>query len=304
MRDLIILGGGPAGCTAGIYSARKKLDTLLISKDFIGQVGWSSWVENYPGFKKVKGVELAKSFVEHLKSFDIDINSFEKALSIKKKGDNFLVSTDEAEYESRAVIIATGAMPKKLNVENEEKFRGKGISYCVTCDGAVFEDREVVVVGGGNAGLDAALELTRFAKHVYLLEALDELTADQVLVDEITNIKNIEVITSASVQKFEGDDVLEGVKYTDLKQKKEKVLKVEGCFIEIGTKPNTEFLRGFVELSELDEVVVNPKTFETSVEGVFAAGDVVDFPDRQIVIAAGQGSIAAISAFRYLTSLL
>lgn len=300
MKDLIILGGGPAGCTAGIYAARKKLDTLLISMDFTGQVGWSSWVENYPGFKKVKGVELTKSFVEHLKSYDIDIKSFEKALSVEKEGENFLITTDEGIYKSRAVIVATGAIPKKLDVKNEKKYIGKGISYCVTCDAMSYEDKTVAVIGGGNAGVEAALELTRFAKHVYLLEVLDDLTADQVLVDEVTNTESIEVITSAYIKGFEGDSDLERIKYINNKEDEEKSLEVNGCFIEIGTKPNTEFLEGCVQLNDLNEVVVNPKTFETSVEGVFAAGDVVDFKDKQIVIAAGQGSIAAISAFRYI----
>ena len=303
MKDLIILGGGPAGCTACIYASRKKLDTLLISKDFTGQVGWSSWVENYPGFKKVRGVELAKSFVEHLKSFDIDINSFEKALSIEKKGKNFVVTTDEGEYESKAVIIATGAIPKKLNVENEEKYMSKGVSYCVTCDAMTFEGKTVAVVGGGNAGVEAALELTRFAKKVYLLEALDELTADKILVDEVNDTDSIEFITDIEIKSFQGGEELEKIIYTVGDSSNEKSISTDGCFIEIGTIPNTEFLDDFVELNRNGEIVVNPKTFETSVKGVFAAGDVVDFPDRQIVISTGQGAIAALTASRYLQSL-
>jgi thioredoxin-disulfide reductase len=276
MRDLIIIGGGPAGCSAGIYAARKKLDTLLIAKDFTGQVSISSWVENYPGFKRVTGIELSKAFVEHLKSFDIDINSFEKVVDIKRQENSFLVVTDEGEYESKAVIVATGGMPKKLDIENEEKFMGRGISYCVTCDSNVCRGKDVAVVGGGNSGVEAALELTRFAKKVYLLEALDELTADQILIDEVMNMDSVEVITSASIQGFEGDENLKSVEYIDLKNNKERSLSVDGCFIEIGSIPNTEFLNGVVDLNELGEVVVNPRTFETSVEGIYAAGDVVD----------------------------
>lgn len=302
MKDLIIIGGGPAGCSAGIYAARKKLDTLLIAKDFTGQMGLSSWVENYPGFKRVKGLDLVKSFVEHLKSFDIEINSFEKVTDIKRLEESFLVLTDEGEYESKAVIVATGGMPKRLDIENEEKFTGNGISYCVTCDANVVEGKDVAVVGGGNAGTEAALELTRFARKVYLLEALEELTADQILVDEVNDADSIEIITSASIQSFEGDENLKRIKCVDLRSKKEKSISVEGCFIEIGSIPNTEFLKGLVDLNELGEIVVNPRTFQTSAKGVYAAGDVTDFSDKQVVIATGQGAVAALSVFRYIQS--
>jgi alkyl hydroperoxide reductase subunit F len=303
MKDLIIIGGGPAGITAGIYAARKKLDTLLIAKDFTGQVGLSSWIENYPGFKRARGMDLVKSFVEHLRSFDIEINSFESVVDIKKQENSFLVITDEGKYESKAIILATGGHPKKLNVENEDKFIGKGISYCVTCDANEYEGKEVAVVGGGNAGAEAALELTNFANKVYLLEVLDSLTADQILVDRIMDTDSIEIITSASIKSFEGSGKLERIKYIDSKEDKEKEISLDGCFIEIGSIPNSKFVEGLVELNRLGEVIVNPSTFETSIGGIFAAGDVVDFRDKQVVIATGQGAIATLSAFRYINNL-
>jgi alkyl hydroperoxide reductase subunit F len=298
MRDLIIIGGGPAGCSAGIYAGRKKLDTLLIAKDFTGQIALSSWVENYPGVKRTKGIDLAKSFVEHVKVQDIDIKSHESVLNIKKQEDSFLVITDESEYQTKALIIASGATPKRLTVKNEEKYIGKGISYCVTCDANAFEGKDVAVVGGGNAGLEAALELTRFAKNVFLLEILDELTADGVLIDEVKSNENIEIITSASIQGFEGDGDLEEITYINLKDGKDKKLFVNGCFVEIGTIPNTEFLKGVVDLNELGEVIINPRNLSTSVKGIYAAGDVTDFRDKQVVIAAGQGAVVALEVFR------
>jgi len=297
MRDLIIIGGGPAGCTAGIYSARKKLDTLLIAKDFTGQIGHSTWVENYPGFERVKGLDLAKSFKSHLESFDIEIKEFEDVVEVVKKKDFFTVITDEGEYDARSIIICSGAKTKKLGVPNEEKFLGKGISYCVTCDESSFEGKVVAVVGGGNAGVEAGIELTRFAKEVYLLECEDKLSADEVLVERLQK-EGGHIITACEITEFKGEEELEGVVY--IKDGKEEVLDVDGCFIEIGHKPNTDFVKGVVDLNDRGEVVVDPRTFETSVKGIFAAGDVVDFKDKQVVIATGQGATAALGAYRYL----
>jgi len=298
MRDLIIIGGGPAGCSAGIYSARKKLDTLLIAKDFTGQIGHSTWVENYPGFKGIKGLDLAKSFKSHLESFDIEINEFEEVIKIVKKKDFFFVVTDEGEYEARSIIICSGAKPKKLGVPNEGRFLGRGISYCVTCDESSFEGKDVAVIGGGNAGVEAAVELTRFAKKVYLLECEKRLSADEAIVERL-NKENGNIITACKVTRFEGDEELKSVIY--MEDGKEKILNVDGCFIEIGSKPNSDFVKGIVDLNDKGEIIVNPKTFQTSVKGIFAAGDVVDFKEKQVVIATGQGCLAALSAYKYLS---
>jgi alkyl hydroperoxide reductase subunit F len=299
MRDLIIIGGGPAGCTAGIYSARKKLDTLLIAKDFTGQIGHSAWVENYPGFERVKGLDLAKSFKSHLESFDIEINEFEEVKEIREYEGSFTVITDEGEYNARSIIICSGAKTKKLGLPNEEKFLGKGISYCVTCDESSFEGKDVAVVGGGNAGVEAAIELTRFAKKVHLLECEEKLSADEVLVERLKQ-EGGNIITACEITEFKGEEELEEVIY--MQEGKEESLEVDGCFIEIGSKPNTDFVKGFVDLNDKGEIIVDAKTFETSVKGIFAAGDVVDFKDKQVVIATGQGATAALSAYRYLKS--
>jgi alkyl hydroperoxide reductase subunit F len=297
MRDLIIIGGGPAGCTAGIYSARKKLDTLLIAKDFTGQIGHSAWVENYPGFERVKGLDLAKSFKSHLESFDIKVNEFEEVKEIREYEGSFTVITDEGEYNAKSIIICSGAKTKKLGLPNEEKFLGKGISYCVTCDESSFEGKDVAVVGGGNAGVEAAIELARFAKKVYLLECEEKLSADEVLIERLKK-EGGNIITACDIKEFKGKEELEGVIY--MKEGEEKSLEVDGCFIEIGSKPNSDFVKGFVDLNDKGEIIVDPKTFETSVKGIFAAGDVVDFKEKQVVIATGQGATAALAAYRYL----
>jgi alkyl hydroperoxide reductase subunit F len=297
MRDLIIIGGGPAGCTAGIYSARKKLDTLLIAKDFTGQIGHSAWVENYPGFERVKGLDLAKSFKSHLESFDIKVNAFEEVKEIREYEGSFTVITDEGEYNARSIIICSGAKTKKLGLPNEEKFLGKGISYCVTCDESSFEGKDVVVVGGGNAGVEAAIELTRFAKKVYLLECEEKLSADEVLIERLKK-EGGNIITACEITGFKGEEELEEVIY--MKKGEEKSLEVDGCFIEIGSKPNSDFVKGFVDLNDKGEIIVDPKTLETSIKGIFAAGDVVDFKEKQVVIATGQGATAALAVYRYL----
>ena len=298
MKDLIIIGAGPAGCSAGIYAARKKMDTLLIARDFTGQIALTHRVENYPGIKEISGLNLVKQFEDHLRSTDIEIKPFEEVLGIKGDKDRFLVDTDGGQYESRAVIVATGSTPKKLGVENEERFLNKGISYCVTCDGVSFEDKDVAVIGGGNAGLEAVLQLSRFVKKVYLFECRDNLTADGILIDRMGERDNVDIITSSTIKSFEGEDRLEKIVY-EVNGRDEEVL-VDGCFVEIGSVPNTGFLEGFVELNKKGEVVVNPATFQTSQEGIFAAGDIVDFKDKQVVIATGQGAVAALSVFRYL----
>ncbi len=299
--DLIIIGGGAAGCSAGIYAARKKLKALLIAQDFTGQTGISSWIENYLGLGKISGLQLSQKFKEHLKMFDPEIKSFEEVLGLEKINNEFQIKTDEGQYQSKAVIIATGAIPRKLNAKNEERFIGEGISYCVTCDETAFEGKTVAVIGAGNAGLEAAIELTRFAKKIYILEYLDKSNADAILLEEAEKFPQIEMIFSAVVKSFEGEKELEKIVYQDRKSAEEKEIILDGCFIEIGYLPNTKFCKNLVKQNEKGEIIVNPKTMETSQKGAFAAGDVTDFQDKQAIIAAGQGAVATLSAFKYLT---
>lgn len=301
--DLVIIGGGPAGITAGIYASRKKLKTLLITKDFLGQVGLSWRIENYPGFPKINGRDLLKSFHNHLTQNEIEIKNYEEVIKIEELNPGFKLKTKENEYNSLAIIIATGAMPKKLNIKNEDKFIGKGISYCLTCDEKAFEGKKVAVIGGGNAGAEAAIELLKFASEIYLLEYLENLTCDEILKEEILSQPKIKATTGIEILSFEGENELEKIIYQERKTKENKELEVKGCFIEIGTKPNSELVKELVNLNEKGEIIVNPKTMETSKKGIFAAGDVCDFCYKQIVLATGQGALAALSAYSYIKSL-
>ncbi len=299
--DLIIIGGGPAGISAGIYAARQRLKTLLITKSFGGQMTRKAVeIENYPGFKKISGLDLIEKFVSHLKSQKIEISQGSVA-KVEKKGKGFSILTKKKKrYISKAVIIASGADPRPLEVPGEKKFIGKGVSYCVTCDGPMYTGKEVVVVGGGNAGFEAAISLSSYAKKIYILEFGDKVKAD---VDNQLRIKetgNIEVITSAALKKIQGQAFVESIVYQDRKSKKLNTLRVKGVFVEIGSQPATFFVKGLVEFNKKDEIVVDAKTSQTKTAGLFSAGDVGDVAFKQIVIAAGQGAKAALSVDKYL----
>ena len=298
--DLIIVGGGPAGITAGIYASRKKLKTLLITKDFTSQVELSWNIENYPGFSQITGHNLMENFKKHLQEYEIEMKKFEEVKQIVKEENKFKVITNEDEYTSLSLIIATGAFPKKLNIKNEEKFIGHGISYCLTCDERAFEGKIVAVIGGGNAGAEAALELKTFCPKIYILEYLDQLTCDEILKEKVLDSSSIEVVTDAEILSFEGNEELEKIVFKNRKTNEEKEILVNGCFVEIGTKPNTEFLEGLVDLNERKEIIVEPKTMTSSVKGIFAAGDVCNFNQKQIIMACGQGALAALSVYEYL----
>lgn len=301
--EVIIIGGGPAGISAGIYASRKKLKTLLITKEVLGQVGLSTVVENYPGFPSIKGKELIQTFFNHLKQNKIEIKNYEEVIKIEPIESGFKVITKENEYQTLALIIATGAMPKKLAIKNEDKFIGKGVSYCLTCDENAFEGKKVAVIGGGNAGAEGAIELLKFASKIYLLEYTEELTCDEILKEEVYSQKQIEVFTGVEVLSFEGEKELEKIVYKERKTNKINEIEVNGCFIEIGTKPNTELVKNLVDLNEKGEIIVNPKTMETSKKGIFACGDVCDFCYKQIVLATAQGALAALSCYSYIKSL-
>ena len=304
MFELIIIGGGPAGITAGIYAARKKLNTLIISKDFIGQVGKAFLIENYPGFKKISGVNLSEKLKKHLEKFRIDINEGEEVIKIKKKKGIFEVITSQKDrYFTKSVIVASGGDPRPLEVPGEKEFIGKGVSYCSTCDSPLFKEKIVAVIGGGNSGLEAALDLARYAKKIYILEFSSEIKADEFNYEKVKQNKEIEVICSASVKEIKGDKFVKSLIYQDKNSKKTKELRVDGVFIQIGNIPATGFVKGLVSFNEKDEIEINPETNETRTPGLFAAGDVTSVPHKQIIIAAGEGAKAALSSHNYLKRL-
>lgn len=301
MYDLIIVGGGPAGITAGIYAARQKLNTLLITKGFAGQIARKAVaIENYPGFESTSGLELIQKFESHLKKHKIDIEK-DTVNKIRKAGKNFLVLTgSKKEFQSKTVIIASGADPRPLEVPGEKEFIGKGVSYCVACDAPLYANKKVAVIGGGNSGFEAALALSSWAEKIYIMEASLKPRADESNQEKARKTGKIEVITDAALKKIEGGNFVESLVYQDQKSKKLIDLKIGGVFVEIGSQPATFFVKGLVDFNEKDEIVVDPKTGETKTPGLFAAGDVNDVPYKQVVIAAGEGAKAALAVSNYL----
>jgi len=303
--DLIIIGGGPAGITAGIYAGRQRMKTILITKEFGGQMAKKSTeVCNYPGFPRISGMDLIEKFVEHLQtqeSVEIKMSEIGK---IEKEGDIFTVTTTEAEkIQSKTVIVATGVDPRPLEAIGEKQFIGKGVSYCVTCDGPIFRNKTIAIVGGGNAGLEAALFMTNYANKIYILEFGAELKADEVNKRDVEKSDKIEIITNASVKEIKGEVMVNSLVYQDNVSKKMKIIEVGGVFIEIGSQPATALAKGLVDFSKRDEIMVGPETFETKTPGLFAAGDNNSGPYKQIVTAAGEGCKTALAAYNYLRKL-
>jgi thioredoxin-disulfide reductase len=302
--DLIIIGGGPAGVTAGIYAVRQKLNTLLITKDFGGQVARKAvMIENYPGFEEISGMELIQKLEKHLRKQKIDIER-DAVKEIKKIGQKFIVITkSKTKFESKAVIVASGADPRPLEVPGEKEFLGRGVSYCTVCDAPLFSNKIVAVIGGGNAGFEAAIALSNWAKKIYILEYSEKIGADLENQERVKKTGKIEIITNAIVKEIKGKEFVKALIYQDRKSQKNINLPIEGIFIEIGSQPATSFARDLVEFNEKDEIKVNPFTGETSTPGLFAAGDADNVPYKQIVIAAGEGAKAALSAYDYIKKL-
>lgn len=302
MYELIIIGAGPAGMTAAVYSARKRINTLLLSKDLGGQVLWTTGIENYMGYQYIEGVELMQKFEEQVKQFPIEQKMGQGITALSRLDGGFEVRTDKDEsYQAKAVIIATGKRPRPLNVPGEERLRARGVTYCAICDGPLFAGERVVVIGGGNSALEAADDMTKIAEHVYLV-SLTPLTGDQILVDKIKGASNLTILLEHEVMEIEGSSRVEGITIKDLKSGDEKKLDVGGIFVEIGLIPNSEFARDITKLNKSGEIEVNCSC-ETGIPGLFAAGDVTDVPEKQIVVAAGEGAKAALQAHRFLQRL-
>ena len=302
MYELIIIGAGPAGMTAAVYAARKKLNALLISSDIGGQVLWTAGVENYMGYQLIEGPELMRKFEEQVKQFPIDTKTGEQVINLVQTNEGFEVRTTKSKsYQTRAAIIATGKRPRQLDIPGEEKLRGKGITYCAICDGPLFAGENVAIIGGGNSALEAADDMVKIAEHVYLI-SLTPFTGDQILIDKVTDASNITVLLEHEVSEIEGESRVKRIKIRDLKNKLEKKLDVGGVFIEIGLTPNSDPFKEIVKCNRLGEIEVNCAN-ETSAPGLFAAGDITNVPEKQIVVAAGEGAKAALQAHRYLQRL-
>lgn len=296
--DVGILGGGPAGMTAAVYAARKKLSVGIITKDIGGQVSWTLGIENYMGYQYVTGKELAAKFEEQVRQFPVPI-LIDEVSGIEGTNDEFKILTRGGrEIGARTVIIATGKRPRQLNVPGEERLVGRGVSYCATCDGAFFSDVDVAVCGGGNSAIQAALEMSKIASRVYLVSR-SPWRADAIISEKAEKILSIEKKIGFDVLEILGDKTVSGLRISNKSTGEQEILPVKGVFVEIGLVPNTGFLEGFVKLNEHGEVIVDCDC-RTSVPGVFAAGDVTQVHEKQIVVAAGEGAKAALSAHEYL----
>lgn len=294
--DLIIIGAGPAGITAAVYAARKRMNTLILTKDIGGQAAWSGDIENYTGYQFITGPELVAKFEEHLRKFDIALHENEEVKLVEKKDGKIFVESIKERYEAKTVIIASGKRTRELNVPGENKFKNKGLTYCATCDAPLFAKKTVAVIGGGNSALDATIQLTKIAKEIYLINIASSLTGDAVMQEQVESNNMVHILNDTEVISIEGEKFVNAI--TLKTKEKQQTLGVEGIFIEIGLMPNTEFMSQ-IELNDSKEIKVNCRN-ETNIDGIFAAGDVTDVPEKQIIIAAGEGSKAALSAFRYL----
>ncbi len=307
MYDVIIIGGGPAAVAAAVYVARKKLKTLLVTESFGGQSFVSDDIQNWIGEKSISGFDLAKKFEEHVRSFPdvVEVKMPDRVtqvrsikcnepphVSIRGGGEathvcDFEVKTEQGNiYEGKTVILAAGARRRKLGVTGEEKFNGKGVAYCSTCDAPVFAGKDVAVVGGGNAGLEAVVDLFAYAKKIYLIVRGEALKGDPVTLEEIKKHPQVEIIYNAAVEEIVGDTFVDGLKYKDAKTGDVKTLVVGGVFVEIGSVPNSEMVKDLVKLDQWGQVIIDSKHASTSHPGVFAAGDFTDDPSKQNNISA------------------
>ena len=301
--DVLVVGGGPAGAAAAIYAARKGIRTGVAAERFGGQVLDTMAIENFISVPHTEGPKLAAQLEQHVREYDVDVMNLQRATALVPAGDDGLVEIrldNGASLKSKAVVLSTGARWRQMNVPGEDEYRNKGVAYCPHCDGPLFKGKRVAVIGGGNSGVEAAIDLAGIVSHVTLVEFDGALRADEVLQRKLRSLANVRVITSAQTTEVLGDgQKVTGLVYTDRVGHVSHRIELEGVFVQIGLLPNTEWLKGTVELSRFGEIVIDAKG-HTSVPGVFAAGDCTTVPYKQIVIAAGAGSTAALSAFDHL----
>ncbi len=301
---MLIVGGGPAGAAAAVYAARKGIRTGVAAERFGGQVNDTLAIENFISVPGTDGPKFAAALEQHVKAYDVDIMNLQRADKIipaREPGGLIEVQlANGGSLKSRSVILSTGARWRNVNVPGEAEYKNKGVAYCPHCDGPLFKGKRVAVIGGGNSGVEAAIDLAGIVAHVTLLEFGDALRADAVLVAKLKSLPNVAIHTQAQTTELTGDgSKLNGLTYTDRASGESRHLELEGVFVQIGLVPNTEWLKGTVELSQHGEIVVDAKG-ATNVPGVFAAGDVTTVPYKQIIIATGEGAKAALSAFDYL----
>ncbi len=299
--DVLIAGAGPAGLTAGIYVARARLNGLLLEeKTPGGSPATTDRIDNYPGFPEgVDGVELMERFRSQAARFGLEMKLFDPVNAVENDAEVKTIHTDEGDLRTRALILATGHKPAKLGVPGEDEFHGRGVSYCATCDGAFFKEKQVMVVGGGNAAVEEAVFLTRFAAKVYLVHRRDRLRASKIVQEKALANPKIEFIWKSNLAEVVGDSKVHAARVVNVEDGGETTVPVDGVFMYVGNQPNSAMVKGLVELDEHGYIVTGPD-FATSVPGIFAAGDVRSGSIKQVIVAAGEGAQAAMNAQRYV----
>jgi len=293
--DVIIVGGGPSGLTAAIYTIRNKLKTLILTKDIGGQMGWSGVIENYSGFDHITGPGLTMKFDEHVKKLGAEIRLNSDIKKIEKEGKYFRVDTNKDSFRAISILIASGKQPKYLSIPGEEEYKNRGVVYCAVCDGPLYSGKDVAVVGGGNSALDAALMLKGIAKHVHIVNKNARMKGDITLLEQVKD-DNVTIHYNSLTKQIKGERVVKSIIFNTPKGEKE--IPVDGVFVQIGLDPNSQFI-DFIEKNEYREIIVDNEN-RTSCPGIFASGDVTNISEKQIVIAAGEGSKAALSIFKYV----
>lgn len=298
--DILVIGTGPSAVSAAIYAARKGLATAMIGLKIGGQVLDTREIENIIGIPKITGSEYAENLEKHLKEYCVSYKEGTYVTKIEEDGkDKIITTSDKKTYKSKTVIISTGAKWRELNIPGEQEYKGKGVHYCATCDGPFYKGLDVAIVGGGNSGVEAALDMAGIAKSVTLVEFMPELKADKILQDKLNERSNISVITNVAVTKVYGEDFTKGLEYKDRADESIHQLAIDGVFVEIGLTPNSEFVKGLVETNKFGEIIIDDKNM-TNIKGIFASGDVSTVKQKQVVISVGEGAKAALGAFDYL----
>ena len=302
--DLIVVGGGPAGLNTALYAKRKGLQVGIIARDIGGQVMDTSSVENYLGFTSLSGEELMKKFINHVNQLNVPILEYEELEAVNVKDNSSMrevVLKGGQKFNTYSVVIATGSKPRKLGVPGEKEYAGKGVCYCAICDGPLFAGEEVIVAGGGNSAVEAAIDLAKIVKKVTIVHR-SQFRADQILIDQLSKLDNVEVKLQTQILEVQGDKFMTGVKVKDKESGEEFFVEGAGLFVEIGYLPNSEIFSDLLELNERKEIVVD-RYGKTSVEGIYAAGDVTDTPYKQIIMAAGDGAKCALAVNDYLNTV-
>ncbi len=312
--DMAIIGGASAGLTAGIYAGRKKMKTVILAKQIGGQSLLTDTIENFPGFDQISGKDLISKMRAQVEKYDVEINEGVEVESIERQanGDgNFLIKIKNGEFvEAKSVILATGKNPRRLGVPGEREFENKGVSFCSICDAPLYGGKDVAIVGGGNSGLEAATDLVKYANKIYILEYNSKIIGDESTQEKLKKTGKVEFIVEAQVLEIKGDKFVQKIIFKDKKSGEEKELPVGGVFVNVGWVPATGFLsakgesssggNSFVKLNDHGEVIIDYRTTETSIKGVFAAGDASDTKFKQCIIASGEGAKSALSAYEYL----